>query len=136
MIYDYLKKVRAVLNTDATIIAAIGANNVRVRELPFRKIPKQITLKSIVGNSNSIIPSAEATLYVYVWISQKESSTPYITARQISERVVDLLNRKGESFNTSDLILNQLWKNSMETYYDEPTEYWVSVISFRVVTND
>ncbi len=135
MSYDILKKVRKVLKDDATISAAVGTN-VRVAEQPVPRVAKQITLRKSYGKSNSILNSTNPTIFVNVWVLQKETSEPYKACADIVERVLALLNRKGESLNESTLVVNQMVKTDCTIKYDDSQEYWVGAIVFDAVTNE
>jgi|GEM_PF-6934112 len=135
MRYDILKKVKSVLVADATIHTYV-ADDIRVRDLPLPKIPKQITIRKTFGTSNSIIPACDCTVYITVWVKQKEVTEPYKMTTQITERINDLFNRKGESLNESDLIVNQMKRTDAEISYTDDQEYWTSTIILECVTND
>ncbi len=135
MKYDILKKIRSVLVTDTTIHTYVG-DNISVRKLPKSKITKQITIRKGYGKSDSIIPSCTHDVYISVWIQQKEVSEPYKTCVAIVERIIDLFNRKGETLNTNDLVINQITRTDAEIDYDEDQEYWNGTIILECVTND
>jgi len=135
MKYDILKTIRTTLLNDATITSHVGVN-VSVRKLPNRKVTKQITLRKTAGPSNSIICSRTQTVYISVWVLQKDIAEPYKECVEIVERVTDLFNRKGESLNTGDLIINQITNMDSEIDYDETLEYWFGIIILECVTND
>lgn len=135
MKYDILKKIRAILVSDATIHTYV-VDNIFVRKLPKAKITKQITLRKGYGSSNSIIPLCTHDVYISVWVQQKEVAEPYKVCAEITERVVDLFNRKGETLNVSDLVINQITRTDAEIDYDEDQEYWSSTIILACTTND
>jgi len=133
--YDLLKKVRTKLMNDSTITAAVGTN-VRVTELPEPKVSKQITIRKEYGRSEAVLNACNPTLFVTVWVLQKENTEPYSICASIVDRVIDLLNRKGNSFNESTLEVNQIKKTDASIRYDDSQEYWVGSIIFDVVTNE
>ena len=135
MLYDLLKKIRTTLLNDATIATQVGTN-IAVTEMPYPRVTKQITLRKSDGKSDSIITIVNPTVFITVWVKQKEVTEPYKTCREICDKVIDLLNRKGESLNESDLKVNQIVKTDCSLRYDESEEYWIGVIIFDCFTNE
>ena len=135
MRYDILKKIRAVLVADTTIHTYVG-DNITVNKLPKSKIAKQITIRKAYGKSNSIVPICTQDVYIEVWVQQKEVTEPYKTCVEIIERIIDLLNRKGETLNPGDLIINQIVRTDAEVDYDESQEYWNGTIVLECTTSD
>lgn len=135
MVKDFLKTIRAILINDATIQSYVGSH-IRISELPKARLTKQITLRKDYGISDSIIKIVNPTLFITVWIKQKENTEPYKLCADVVERIIDLLNRKGESLNDGDLIINQIVKTDSSIRYNESEEYWAGIIIFDVVTND
>ncbi len=132
---DLIVKVREELLANAYIKSFVSTH-IEVRELPNTRVDKQITLRETEGPSNSIIPVTERTIYVTVWVKQKDNSEPYKTCKQIMGAVKDVLNRRGEDFNKNDLRVNQIVKASAEIYYDAESEYFVGPLVFNCITNE
>jgi len=135
MTYDLIKKIRTVLLNDATISSHVGTN-IAVTEMPYARVAKQITLRKSDGKSNSIVTIVNPTIFITVWIKQKDTTEPYKTCREICDKIIDLLNRKGETLNESDLKINQIIKTDCSLRYDESEEYWVGVLVFDAYTNE
>jgi hypothetical protein len=135
MRYDILKKIRSTLVADTTIHTYVG-DNITVNKLPKSKIAKQITIRKIYSKSDSILPACAQDIYIEVWVQQKEVTEPYKTCVEIVEKIIDIFNRKGETLNTGDLIINQIVRTSAEVDYDESQEYWTGSIVLECTTND
>jgi hypothetical protein len=135
MLYDILKKIRTVLLNDPTIAGHVGTN-IAVQEMPYARVAKQITLRKSDGKSDSIVTIVNPTIFITVWIKQKEVTEPYKICREICDKIIDLLNRKGESLNESGLKVNQIVKTDCSLRYDESEEYWVGVLIFDAFTNE
>ena len=135
MNYDILKKIRTVLLNDPTIAGHVGTN-IAVQEMPYPRTAKQITLRKSDGKSDSIVTIVNPTIFITVWIKQKEVTEPYKICREICDKIIDLLNRKGESLNESGLKVNQIVKTDCSLRYDESEEYWVGVLIFDAYTNE
>jgi hypothetical protein len=135
MKYDILKKLRAILLADPTIASHVGTN-IKVRELPVTRVGKQITLRKTFGTSDSIIPLCRPDVFISVWVKQKEVTEPYKVTTEIVEKIIDLLNRKGESLNINDLIVNQIVRVDADISYNDEEEYWIGMIHLECVIND
>ena len=135
MIKDVLIVFRNTMLNDSTITSLVSTN-VRVREQPKKRVAKQITLRKNYGISNSILDSANPTIFVTVWVKEKEEEEPYKVCATLVHRILDLFNRKGESLNSDNLIVNQIVKTDAEIFFDDEQKLWTGVITFDVVTND
>ena len=134
---DIATKVRAVLQADTTLTAMLtSSNDIRVSELPVSKVNKQITIRQTLGRSDSILHATMSTLFIFVWVKQKEVSEPYKTTAQIMRRVVALLNRQGRSLDDSPLEIHQIVKTDGQIMFDEDQERWIGTLVFDVVTNE
>lgn len=135
MVYDILKKVRAVLLADTAITNVVG-QNIKVGDQPVARATKQITLRKSYGTSNSIIQAGNPTVFITVWIKQKDSEEPYKDCATVVDRIITLFNRKGSSLNTSDLEVNQMVKVDASITYNDEQEMFVGVIIFDTVHNE
>jgi hypothetical protein len=133
---DILIVIRDILKADATILTYITAADIKVADLPESRKSKQITLREDYGKSNSIITSANPTVFVTVWVKEKDNAEPYKTCSTIVRRAIDLLNRKGTTLNSGDLIINQITKTDASIKFDSELRCQVGVIVFDCVTND
>jgi len=135
MLKDILIILRDILLADTTIKGYVG-QNISVKSLPNTRLSKQITLRKSYGKSNSIITATNSTIFITIWVKQKDVEEPYKTCADIAHRVIDLFNRKGSSLNSSDLIVNQVVKTDAEINYSDEGEYWFCTIVFEVVHNE
>ena len=136
MVKDILIVIRDIIKADSTILTYVSAADVKVADLPETRKSKQITLREDYGKSNSIIPLANPTIFVTVWVKEKDNAEPYKTCATIVRRVIALLNRKGETLNSSDLIINQITKTDASIKFDSELSCQVGTIVFDCITND
>ena len=138
---DILIVLRSILLADPIISGYVGIN-VRVKDLPKKRTLRQITLRKSYGKSNSIITLVNPTVFITTWIREKEkeevteNDQPYQTCANIVHKIIDLFNRKGESLNSGDLIINQMVKVDAEIYFNDSKKEYIGVVTFDIVTND
>lgn len=124
------------MKSDPTISSQVGTH-VAVRETPAVRVAKQITLRKSYGRSNSILHATNCSVYVTVWVKNKDVTEPFKSCSTIVNAVISLFNRKGETtLNSGTLVVNQLVKTDADISYDDGNEYWTGVIIFEAVHNE
>lgn len=132
---DVLTIIRTKLLANSAITAIVGSN-IGVRKRPIAKANAQITMRKTFGVSNSILPATRHDIFIDIWVLQKSVTEPYKTTTTLVEKILDVLNRMGESLNSENRVVNQIVKTDAEIDYTEDNEYWHGMINFECVTNE
>lgn len=124
--------IRGHLIGDAGIIAEVSTSNIFIHNSPKPKATKQIVIKDIPGPSNSVLDLEQGEIQLMIIVDETISG-PYAKVREITELVLDLLNKKNETLIDSNSKMRWFVKTGADYIYSQAEYYWMGLITFGYV---
>jgi len=133
---DFIKEVRALLVTDATLASYVedriylASKPIKPKDVSITWLP-QITMRMNDGTSDAQFGVCYPIFYIDIWVSRYCGFT---SASQIGKRVVELLN--GQHLTSGELEVYRIQKNASMIVYEDESMLWHRTINFDVVCQD